>query len=141
MLNNTLLGLGQKFLYSKLIINSMSKRKIKGGILTTIGYILSPVSWWNDIFINIPLAYVFALPFGFFSKDLFLPAMIVGYWITNVVGFILMHHGVKDLITKETKKYIRKELVKDIIMSLIYTVIVVILVLMRWLKFPSGYFQ
>jgi len=117
-----------------------SERKIKGGILAIIGYILSPVSWWNDLFVNIPLAYVFALPFGFISKTLFIPAMIVGYWITNVVGFILMHHGVKDLVTKENKKYTRKELIKDIIVSIIYTVIILILVLNGWLKFPTEYF-
>ena len=115
----------------------MIKRRIKGGILATIGFLLSPFSWWNDIFINIPLAYVFALPFGFFSKNLFLPAIILGYWITNIVGFILIHHGVQDLTTKETKKYTKKELIKDIIISLIYTAIVVILVLMGWLKFPT----
>ena len=113
---------------------------VKGVILTTIGFLLSPLSWWNDIFINIPLAYIFALPFGFFSKKLFLPAMIFGYWVTNIVGFILMHHGVKDLTNKETKKYTRKELVKDMMISLIYTVCIVILVLMGVLKFPTEYF-
>lgn len=117
------------------------KRKIKGGVLATIGFLLSPLSWWNDIFINLPLAYVFALPFGFFSEKLFLPAMIFGYWITNILGFILMHHGVKDLTTKETKEYTKKELIKDIIISLIYTAVVVVLVLMGWLKFPTKYFQ
>jgi len=119
----------------------MPKRRIKGGILATIGYILSPLSWWNDLFINIPLAYVFALPFGFVSKNLFLPAMIVGYWITNIIGFILMHHGVVGLLSKETKKYTRKELMKDIIVSIIYTIIVAIFVLMGWLKFPTEYFS
>ena len=119
----------------------MLKRKIKGGILATIGYVLSPFSWWNDLFINLPLAYVFALPFGLLSKKLFLPAMIVGYWITNVACFMLMHHGVKDLVTKETKKYTRKELVKDIIISIVYTAIVVILIFSGWLKLPIEYFQ
>ena len=117
------------------------KHKIKGGILAIIGYILSPVSWWNDLFVNIPLAYIFALPFGFFSKKLFLPAMILGYWITNVIGFMMMHYGVKDVFSKEKKKYTRKELVKDIIISIIYTSIVVIFVLMGWLKFPLEYFN
>jgi len=70
------------------------KEKIKGSVLFIIGYMLSPLSWWNDIFVNIPLAYVFALPFGFISRNLFLPAMVVGYWITNIIGLALMHHGV-----------------------------------------------
>jgi hypothetical protein len=117
------------------------KRKIKGEILVIVGYILSPVSWWNDLFVNIPLAYVFALPFGFFFKKLFLPAMILGYWITNIIGFIMMHLGVKDLISKEKSKYTGKELIKDILISIVYTGVVVIFVLKGWLKFPTEYFK
>jgi hypothetical protein len=117
------------------------KRKIKGKILVSVGYILSPFSWWNDLFVNIPLAYVFALPFGFFSKKLFLPAMILGYWITNVIGFIMIHHGVKDLISKERSKYTKKILIKDILISIVYTGVVVIFVLKGWLKFPTEYFR
>jgi len=117
------------------------KCKVKGKILVIVGYILSPFSWWNDLFVNIPLAYMFALPFGFFSKKLFLPAMILGYWITNIVGFIMIHHGVKDLISKEKSKYTRKILIKDILISIVYTGVVVIFVLKEWLKFPTEYFR
>ncbi len=117
------------------------KNKIKGGISATIGYILSPLSWWNDLLVNIPLAYAFAFPFGLISKNLFLPMMIFGYWITNVVGFMLMHHGVKDLISKEKSEYTRKELVKDTVISIIYTLVVVMFVKIGWLKFPFEYFQ
>ena len=116
-------------------------KKIKGGFLTTVGFILSPLSWWNDLLVNIPLAYIFAIPFGFISKSLFLPAMILGYWITNVVGFMLMHHGVSDLFNKKTKKYTRKELVKDIAISLVYTLIVVVFILKGWIQFPTEYFK
>jgi len=119
----------------------MIHRKIKGGILATVGYVLSPVSWWNDIFVNIPLAYVFALPFAWISRDWFLPAMIIGYWITNVIGFMMMHHGAIDLFAKETKKYTRKELVKDIFISIIYTLVVVAFIQAGWLKFPTEYFN
>ncbi len=84
------------------------KNKVKGSLLAVIGYILSPVSWWNDLFINIPLSYIFALPFSLISKKLFLPTMILGYWITNVIGFMMMHYGIKDIFSKE-KKNIQKE--------------------------------
>ncbi|MDD4352188.1 MAG: hypothetical protein PHU71_04380 [Candidatus Gracilibacteria bacterium] len=117
------------------------KHRIKGGILAIIGYMLSPLSWWNDLVINIPLAYAFAFPFGLISRNLFLPMMIFGYWITNVVGFILMHHGAKDIVSKEKVKYTRKELIKDIIISIIYTLLVVVFVRMGWLKFPLEYFE
>jgi len=115
------------------------KEKIKGSVLFIIGYMLSPLSWWNDIFVNIPLAYVFALPFGFISRNLFLPAMVVGYWITNIIGLALMHHGVVNLVSKEKKKYTRKELVKDLAVSLIYTIVIIILAFLGLLKFPTEY--
>jgi len=117
------------------------KREIGGGFLAIIGFVLSPISWWNDLFVNIPLAYIFALPFGFFSKNLFLPAMIAGYWITNVVGFMMLHHGVKNIFSKKKKKYTRKQLIKEIIISTIYTGIIMFFVLMGWLKFPTEYFS
>jgi len=115
--------------------------KIKGGILATIGYLLSPLSWWNDIIINIPLAYAFAYPFGLISRKLFVPVMILGYWITNIAGLILFHQGLKDLVTNEKRKYTRKDLAKDVIISIIYTAVVVVLVRLGWLKFPSEYFK
>ena len=115
------------------------KEKIKGSVLFIIGYMLSPLSWWNDIFVNIPLAYVFALPFGFISRNLFLPAMVVGYWITNIIGLVLMRYGVVNLVSKEKKKYTRKELIKDIAVSLIYTIVIIILASLGLLKFPTEY--
>lgn len=122
-------------------INKIMKQKIKGGVLATIGYILSPLSWWNDLVINIPLAYVFAFPFGLISRTLFLPMMIIGYWITNVVGFMLMHHGVTDMVSKEKSKYTKKKLMKDIVISILYTLVVVAFVKIGWLKFPMEYFE
>lgn len=117
------------------------KKKIKGGVLATFGYILSPLSWWNDLFVNIPLAYLFAIPFNFISENLFFPAILVGYWITNIVGFILMHHGVVDIVSKEEKKYTKKELMKDVAISMVYTIVVVIFIWKGWIKFPTEYFK
>lgn len=117
------------------------KRKIKGGIVAVIGYVLSPLSWWNDLLVNIPLAYAFAVPFGFISKTLFLPMMILGYWITNVVGFMMMHHGVADLVSKNKKAYTKKELFKDVIISIVYTLAVMAFILKGWVRFPLEYFQ
>ena len=38
----------------------LTKRKVCGGTLAFIGYMLSPLSWWNDLFVNWPLALAFA---------------------------------------------------------------------------------
>ena len=107
----------------------------------TIGFILSPLSWWNDILVNMPLAYLFALPFGYISESLFLPAIIIGYWITNVVGFMMMHRGYHDLTTTKTSKHTRQELKKDILISIVYTIAVVAFVKMGWLAFPAEFFE
>jgi hypothetical protein len=117
------------------------RRKVRGGILATIGYILSPLSWWNDLFVNIPLAYAFAIPFGMLSENLFLPAMIVGYWITNIAGFILLHKGVVDIATSEEKEYTRKDFLKDLLLSILYTAIVGVLIVIGIVRFPTEYFQ
>lgn len=116
-------------------------KMVKAGALATIGYLLSPLSWWNDVFVNLPLAYAFAFLFGLLSRKLFLPVMVLGYWITNIAGLVLLHRGLKDLVTKEKVRYTKKSLVKDVIISIIYTAVVVILVKLGWLKFPFEYFK
>src|SRR5712691_10539499 len=67
------------------------KRRIKGGIVAFIGFMLSPLSWWNDLVVNVPLALAFAWIVSWFLPSLFTVIFIVGYWLTNVLGFVLMH--------------------------------------------------
>jgi hypothetical protein len=117
------------------------QKKVKGGVLATIGYLLSPLSWWNDIIINIPLAYAFAYLFGLISRSLFLPAMVLGYWLTNIIGFLLLHYGVRDMVANEKKPQRKGWIFKVIAISLLYTAIVVILVCLGWIKFPLEYFK
>jgi hypothetical protein len=111
-------------------------KKVTGGILVTLGYLLSPLSWWNDLFLNIPIAYGVAFLFSLISKNLFAPAMIIAYWLTNITGFILMHKGAKKFIGSEEHKYNKDDFGKDICISILYTLVVVILILKGWLKPP-----
>jgi Na+/proline symporter len=117
------------------------RKKITGWSMTIVGFILSPLSWWNDVIVNIPLAYLFALPFGLIHKKIFLPAMIVGYWLTNIIGFILMHHGVRQIMTDAKQKSFKTELIKNGIISLVYTAIIIFCIQMGWLKFLPEYIQ
>ena len=119
----------------------MLKSKIRSGFLVTLGYWLSPLSFWNDLYINIPLAYLFALPFGLISKTYFLPAMIFGYWITNILGFILVHKGATDIVSKGNNRYTKKDLWKDLLFSILYTLLIVLLVKFGILNLPTEYFQ
>ena len=64
--------------------------------------------------------------------------LILGYWITNIAGFILMHIGVKGMF-KGKQKMTKRDVIKNIIFSVLYTIIIVIIVFMGWLKFPTEY--
>jgi hypothetical protein len=119
----------------------VERDKVKGGLIAAVGYLLSPVSWWNDLFVNIPLAYAFGALFGLLSEALFLPAMVAGYWITNILGFILMHRGIKGILSKEKeRRYSRGDMIRDLCISLVYTMIVVMLAASGFLRLPTEYF-
>ena len=117
------------------------KRKITGGFLAFVGYMLSPLSWWNDAFVNVPLALVFAWLVSAFYKPAFAIACVVGYWLTNVAGFVLMHKGAQKMLAEEEKRYSWRSLVRDIGISLAYTILIVVLVKCGVFKPITNYFQ
>src|ERR1051325_3916781 len=97
------------------------KRKIAGGVVGLIGFMLSPLSWWNDLFVNVPLALGFAWLISWFEPSLFAASFILGYWGTNVLGLILMQKGAGWMLGQESKGYDRKSLLTDLAISLVYT--------------------
>jgi hypothetical protein len=115
------------------------KRKTIGGVVAFIGYMLSPLSWWNDLFVNVPLALLFAWLVAVFYKPAFGPSLILGYWLTNVAGFILLHKGAEQMFSNKNKKYSRRDLLRDILVSLLYTLIIVALVKFGVLKPIQNY--
>ena len=117
------------------------KRKISGGVLATIGYLLSPLSWWNDAFINIPLALVFAWLISFFYRPAFTASLIIGYWLTNVLGFVLLHKGARQMVSEKPPPDSRRELWMDVIVSVVYTGAIVALIKLEILKPFAGYFN
>jgi hypothetical protein len=124
------------------------KRKMSGSILGVIGFMLSPLSWWNDAVVNLPLALIFASLIGLVYRPVAEPdstafnaTVILGYWLTNVLGFILMHKGAQQLLSNEQKKYSRRELLKDVVVSLAYTALIVFLIKLGVLKPIGKYFS
>jgi len=114
------------------------RKSVQSGILAIIGFILSPLSWWNDPIVNIPLAYLFSIPFTMISDRLFLPSLIAGYWLTNVAGLLLIHKGLTGLRDKPAAKWNWKH---DALVTSLYTCILLTLVLKGWLKTPWSYFK
>jgi len=116
------------------------KRKVAGGFLTFVGYMLSPLSWWNDMFVNLPLALIFAWVVSLFWANAFEAAVVVGYWLTNVLGFILMHKGAQTALSGAPKPYNRRALAMDIVVSLAYTALILALLKLKFLKPLTDYF-
>ena len=117
------------------------KRKVSGGLLAVIGFMLSPLSWWNDLVVNLPLAIGFAWVVSLFYKPAFEVAVVVGYWLTNVLGFVLLHKGAEKISTAERRHYSRRDLLKDVLISLLYTGVIVALLKAGILKPIESYFR
>ncbi len=117
------------------------KRRVSGGVLAVVGYMLSPLSWWNDAFVNLPLALAFAWLISAFYRPAFAVALVVGYWLTNVVGLVLLHKGAQQMLSKQERKYSRRELLKDLAVSLAYTLLIVLLVKFGVLQPLQNYFS
>ena len=110
------------------------KRFALNSILATLGYILSPLSWWNDMVVNVPLAYGFAIPFSLLNERLFLPAFIIGYWLTNVLGFVLLHKGVAGLVCEQPRK---QSICRYLMIAFAYTAIITVMVWLQWIPAPT----
>jgi hypothetical protein len=102
---------------------------MQGGALVFIGFLLSPLSWWNDLFVNVPLATAFAWMVSALHPPAFKPALVIGYWLTNVLGFVLLHTGARRALARETPKpYTARDLAKALGWSLLYTLLILLLI-------------
>ena len=111
--------------------------KVRGGALFAIGFLLSPLCWWNDLIFNLPVAYGFGYVCSLFSSDWLIPGTIVGYWLSNVIGILLMQAGVLDIAQgKPTERNVKKELLTGVVSSTIYTLFIVVLLQLNVLDTP-----
>jgi len=79
-------------------------KKLRGSFLLGIGYMLSPLSWWNDLFFNLPIALLFGYLVSWINPDWFLPFTIVGYWLSNVLGIVMMQMGAMDMFLGQEER-------------------------------------
>ncbi|MDZ7964070.1 MAG: hypothetical protein RM368_03700 [Nostoc sp. DedSLP03] len=112
-------------------------KKLRGGFFIVVGYLLSPLCWWNDLLFNLPIAYAFGYVCSFLSSKLLLPCSIIGYWLSNIVGILLMQFGAKDIFQKEPQEHnLKKELLTGLISSTLYTLLIILLLQLKILDFP-----
>jgi hypothetical protein len=112
-------------------------KKLRGGFLLVVGYLLSPLCWWNDLFFNLPVAYGFGSVCSLFSASLLVPGTIVGYWLSNIVGILLMQLGAGDVFQNQSKeRNLKKELLTGLITSTAFTLVVLGLIQFKILDMP-----
>ncbi len=103
-----------------------------------LGFMLSPLSWWNDLLVNVPLAVAFGWLVALLHRAWFEPAVILGYWLTNVLGLILMQKGAQTALGGAApRRYTRRDFARDLLISLLYTGVIVLLVKLKVLQ-PVG---
>jgi hypothetical protein len=111
--------------------------KVRGGALFAIGFLLSPLCWWNDLIFNLPVAYGFGYLCSLISSNWLIPGTVIGYWLSNVVGILLMQAGVLDIAQgKPAERNFKKELVTGVVSSTIYTLFIVVLLQLKILETP-----
>jgi hypothetical protein len=112
-------------------------KKLRGGFFMILGYLLSPLCWWNDLIFNLPIAYGFGYICSLLSTKLLLPCSIIGYWLSNIVGILLMQFGSKDIFQKEPQEHnLKKELFTGLISSTVYTLLIMLLIQLKILDSP-----
>ena len=89
--------------------------------LSAAGYVLSPLSWWNDLYVNLPISYLVANGAYCIHPRLFMPAMVGAYWLTNVIGLALMHAGAVRASKDGAPAPDWRGTVKWVLFSLLYT--------------------
>lgn len=55
-----------------------------------LGWLLSPLTSWNDVFLNIPLSYVLAVAVKKIFNTDFVVTLVAAYWFTNILGIVMM---------------------------------------------------
>jgi hypothetical protein len=113
-------------------------RLFKNGFLVGVGYLLSPLSWWNDLFFNFPIAWVFGYGFNYIHPGWLVPATVTGYWLSNVLGIVMMQWGATDWLKPEQPVATWRTLTMGIGASTLYTLVVLVLVYHHWLDLPAG---
>ena len=83
---------------------------------------------------NVPLALACVWLVIWFYRPAFAASLVIGYWLTNVAGFVLLQKGAQQTLSEKKGRYSRRDLLRDVGIFLLYTALIVLLVKLRVLK-------
>jgi len=112
-------------------------KKSKGTFLVSLGYLLSPLSWWNDLFFNLPIAYGFAYLLNWIFVDAFFILTVIGYWLSNILGILMMQWGMIDLFFEERQSNLKRDILLGLVGSTIYTIVMSLLLYWDIIQTPD----
>lgn len=116
----------------------ISLKRVRGGLLFVVGWLLSPLCWWNDLFFNLPVAYGVGYVCSWIAHDWLIPGTIVGYWLSNLIGILLMQAGAVDVFQAQTQeRNLKKDLVWGVLSSSAFTLVILALVHFQILDVPA----
>jgi hypothetical protein len=91
-----------------------------------VGWMLSPLTFWNDAFVNIPISYFCAtISLRFLKNTDFLFLVLIFYWLSNGFGVLMMYASGKSIMRDKSHRL--KALASLFVTVLIYSAIIIIL--------------
>jgi hypothetical protein len=115
----------------------LSLKRLWSGLLVIVGYLLSPLCWWNDLVINLPIALAFGYLLSLVYPPGLMPFTIVGYWLSNVVGMVMMQQGAVGVLRPEAEQNPRQVFLNGLLTSTLYTALIVGLLQLKVLDMPD----
>ncbi len=90
-----------------------------------VGYVLSPLSWWNDPIVNIPISAAAGAACASLHSGLFPACFAAAYAATNAAGLAMLVHGAAGVTSGLSKPAklggSRGKLLKSLALGLAYT--------------------
>ena len=90
-----------------------------------MGWVLSPFTFWNDAFVNIPISYLCASLVIRLAPVKFLLLVLIFYWLSNGLGLVMMYISGKHIV--EAGKGRREGISKLILTVIIYSTVLILL--------------
>jgi len=90
-----------------------------------VGWLLSPLTTWNDVLINIPLAYIIARVVKSLVQLDMAVLTIIFYWVTNITGLGMMYFAADRIAAKS--KIPKKSLLSIMVPMIVYSVIIILI--------------
>ncbi|MFM8276781.1 MAG: hypothetical protein ACKN89_07320 [Cyanobium sp.] len=112
-------------------------QQLKALVLLALGWLLSPLCWWNDLVINLPVAWLVARLLAVWQPSWFTPGLVLGYWLSNVAGILLLQSSALEVFRDDdTPRDRRRELLVGLATATAYSLLVLGLVKLGLLHTP-----